>query len=108
MVGSGRLRTRLQQECRREWDHNDSSQGGYEVQSSICVDESDGKGESTTEGGHGLHVLHRQDNLDFPEDIDGVLHDQLEEVNVTTSARKEGDGSCDCRMLSNDSSRCHK
>ena len=60
MVVSGGLRTRLQQECRREWDHNDSSQGGCEVQSSICVDESDEKDESTTEGGHGLHMPPRQ------------------------------------------------
>ena len=84
MVVSGGLRTRLQQACRREWDHNESSQGGCEVQSSICVDESDEKDESMTEGGHGLHMPHRQDNLDYPEDFNGVLYDQLEEVDVTT------------------------
>ena len=64
--------------------------------------------ESTSEGGHGLHMRHRQDNLDYLEDFGGVPHDQLEEVDASTSARKEGNGSCDCRRLSNDSSRYRK
>ena len=105
---SGVLKRHLRQECRREWDHNNSSQGGCKVQSSVCVDESDEKDECTTEGDHGLHMSHRQDNSDYPEDFDGERRDRLEEVDASISAKTGGDGSCDYRRWSNDASQYHK